>query len=149
MKSESGFSLAIASQPFETGEDPMALPSLFLVLLLSILFVSDHLLHADMRKKGESARERRALTTNHEQQKRVVVGESKKECQTGDPLGFTYSGDVNITASGLDCQVWANSRPLGNENALLKERSKKGDFLHSPPIIFFATDVRVEFSSQK
>ena len=137
MKSESGFSLAIASQPFETGEDPMALPSLLLVLLSSILFVSNHLLHADV-KKGGPARKRRALTTNHEQQKRAVVVESKKECQTGDPLGFTYSGDVNVTASGLDCQVWANSRPLGNENALLKVRSKKGDFLHSPPIIFFA-----------
>ena len=113
----------------------MALPSLFLILLLSILFVSDQLLHADMSKKGEPARKRRALTTNHEQQKRAVVVESKKECQTGDPLGFTYSGDVNVTASGLDCQVWANSRPLGNENALLKERSKK--FLHTPQIIFF------------
>ena len=124
MKSESGFSLAIASQPFETGEDPMALPSLFLVLLLSILFVSDHLLHADMTRKGGPAKKRRALTTNHEQQKRAVVVQSKKECQTGDPLGFTYSGDVNVTASGLDCQVWANSSPLENKNPLLKVRSK-------------------------
>ena len=124
MKSESGFSLAIASQPFETGEDPMALPSLLLVLLSSILFVSNHLLHADVTTKEESARERRARKTNHEQQKRAVVVQSKKECQTGDPLGFTYSGDVNVTASGLDCQVWANSSPLENKNPLLKVRSK-------------------------
>ena len=123
MKSESGFSLAIASQPFEIGEDPMALPSLFLVLLLSILFVSDHLLHADVTKKGGPARKRRALTTNHEQQKRAVFVQSTKECQTGDPLGFTYSGDVTVTASGLDCQVWANSSPLENKNPLLKVRS--------------------------
>ena len=116
----------------------MALPSLLLVLFLSILFVSDHLLHADVTKKGGPARKRRALTTNHEQQKRAVVVESKKECQTGDPLGLTYSGDVNITASGLDCQVWANSRPLGNENALLKERSKKGDFFAFSTNNFFA-----------
>ena len=102
----------------------MALPSLFLVLLLSILFVSDHLLHADVTKKGGPARKRRALTTNHEQQKRAVVVQSKKECQTGDPLGFTYSGDVNVTASGLDCQVWANSSSLENKNPLLKVRSK-------------------------
>ena len=61
MKSESGFSLAIASQPFETGEDPMALPSLFLVLLLSILFVSDHLLHADVTRKGGPAKKEELL----------------------------------------------------------------------------------------
>ena len=102
----------------------MALPSLFLIHLLSILFVSDHLLYADMSIKGESARKRRALTTNYEQQKRAVVVQSTKDCQTGDPLGFTYSGDVTVTASGLDCQVWANSSPLENKNPLLKVRSK-------------------------
>ena len=33
------------------------------------------------------------------------------DCQKGDPLGVSYSGEMNVTKSGRTCQAWAASQP--------------------------------------
>ena len=33
------------------------------------------------------------------------------DCQEGDPLGVTYLGSINVTASGVTCQTWMDNRP--------------------------------------
>ena len=37
--------------------------------------------------------------------------QSAKECQEGSPMGASYLGKDNVTASGLNCQAWSSSKP--------------------------------------
>ena len=45
----------------------------------------------------------------------VFVGaagpQSATECQEGSPMGASYLGKENVTASGLICQSWSSSKP--------------------------------------
>ena len=42
---------------------------------------------------------------------RSVSSQDDDECQEGNPLGASYSGKMNVTASERTCQVWAASPP--------------------------------------
>ena len=44
-------------------------------------------------------------------QQRSVTSQDDNECQEGNPLGESYSGRMNVTASGRTCQSWAASQP--------------------------------------
>ena len=48
---------------------------------------------------------------NRDRQHRSVSSQSNLECQEGDPLGASYSGEKNVTLSGTTCQFWAASEP--------------------------------------
>ena len=90
----------------------MVLPSTLFCLLVSL--VSGNLLLTDDQKrpmKGEPEEGKRAQTRIKSRQHRSVG--SQEECQEGDPLGVSYSGRMNVTASGRTCQVWAAQQPDG------------------------------------
>ena len=44
-------------------------------------------------------------------QQRSLSPQDDYECQEGNPLGSSYSGRVNVTASGMTCQVWSALQP--------------------------------------
>ena len=52
-----------------------------------------------------------AQTRIKSRQHRSLSSQGNPECQEGIPLGGTYSGRVNVTASGRTCQVWAAREP--------------------------------------
>ena len=39
------------------------------------------------------------------------VPRCEQTCQEGFPLGVSYSGNLNVTASGISCQAWSASQP--------------------------------------
>ena len=84
-------------------EAEMVLPSTLFCLLVSL--VSGNLLTDDQKRpmKGEPEEGKRAQTRIKSRQHRSVG--SQEECQEGDPLGVSYSGRMNVTASGRTCQV--------------------------------------------
>ena len=86
----------------------MMLPST-LFCLLNLVF--GHLVLADQTssnlRNGESLEGNR----NQARQQRSLSSQRKHQCQEGIPLGESYSGRVNVTASGRTCQVWAASQP--------------------------------------
>ena len=44
-------------------------------------------------------------------QQRSVRFQDDDDCQEGNPLGASYSGKMNVTVSGIYCQVWAALQP--------------------------------------
>ncbi len=44
-------------------------------------------------------------------QPRSTLHDINLDCQEGDPLGVSYTGSTNSTASGRTCQVWSASQP--------------------------------------
>ena len=88
----------------------MVLLSALFRLLLSVFFVSGHLLIDDRTtrrpRKGNPEKGR-----IFDRQQRSVGSQDDNECQEGNPLGASYSGRVNVTASGKTCQIWAASQP--------------------------------------
>ena len=54
---------------------------------------------------------RKAQTRIQSRQQRSASSQDNNECQEGIPLGVSYSGRMNVTASGRTCQVWAASQP--------------------------------------
>ena len=89
------------------------LSSTLFCLLLSVSLVSGHLLTDDRTtrrpRKGEPEERRKLQTRIQSRQQRSV--DSQDECQEGNPLGASYSGRMNVTASGRTCQFWAASQP--------------------------------------
>ena len=93
----------------------MGLPSTLFCLLLSVTLVSGHL-HPDDRtirwpRKGDPEEGMNAQTRIKSRQHRSLSSQGNLECQEGNPLGASYSGERNVTASGRTCQVWAASQP--------------------------------------
>ena len=88
----------------------MKLSSTLFCLFLSVSLVSGHLLTDDRTtrrpRKGDPEKGR-----IRERQQRSVSYQDDNECQEGDPLGASYLGRMNVTASGRTCQVWAASQP--------------------------------------
>ena len=73
-----------------------------MTLLLTCLLISLTLISGNIITDYRRIRDR---------QQRSVSSQDDNECQEGDPLGESYSGKVNVTASGRTCQVWAASQP--------------------------------------
>ena len=59
----------------------------------------------------------------------VPICDATYNCQEGDPLGVSYAGQVNTTASGRTCKVWSETsvnlgehnycrNPEGNDNGV-------------------------------
>ena len=93
----------------------MGLPSTLFCLLLSVTLVSGHL-HPDDRtirwpRKGDPEEGMNAQTRIKSRQHRSLSSQKNHECQEGNPLGVSYSGEKNVTASGRTCQAWAASQP--------------------------------------
>ena len=44
---------------------------------------------------------------NDREQHRSISSQEDQECQEGSPLGASYLGRENVTASGRTCQVWS------------------------------------------
>ena len=88
----------------------MVLPSTLFFLLLLLKFVSGHLPSDDRTTrrpmKGDSEKGRM-----WERQQRSLSSQGNHECQEGSPLGTSYSGRMNVTASGRICQSWAAQQP--------------------------------------
>ena len=102
-------------------EAEMVLPSTLFCLLVSL--VSGNLLTDDQKRpmKGEPEEGKRAQTRIKSRQHRSVG--SQEECQEGDPLGVSYSGRMNVTASGRTCQVWAAQQPHEHDKADVGEHN--------------------------
>ena len=85
------------------------LSSTLFCLLLSVFFVSGHLLTDDRTtrrpRKGDPEERRKMKTRIQSRQQRSVGSQDDNECQEGDPLGESYSGRMNVTTSGRTCQV--------------------------------------------
>ena len=103
------------------------LSSTLFCLLLSVFFVSGHLLTDDRTtrrpRKGDPEERRKSKTRIQSRQQRSVGSQDDNECQEGNPLGESYSGRVNVTASGRTCQVWAAQEPHGHDNADVGEHN--------------------------
>ena len=88
----------------------MKLPSTLLLLLLSLTLVSAKLVSDDRTtrrpRKGGMKEVGKPLLENRDRQPRSVSSQSNLECQRGNPLGASYSGTTNVTASGTPCQAW-------------------------------------------
>ena len=100
-------------RPVLTG---MTLPSILFFLCLSITLVSCHLLTADRTTRwptmAESVEGREHLTRNSDRQQRSVSSPNNNpECQQGNPLGASYSGNMSSTTSGRTCQIWSTREP--------------------------------------
>ena len=93
----------------------MVMPSTLFPLLLLLNLVSGHLLTDDRttrRPMKEDSEERRKLQTRiQSRQQKSVSFQDDNECQEGNPLGVSYYGRMNVTASGIFCQSWAASQP--------------------------------------
>ena len=50
-----------------------------------------------------NARRTRIKSREH----RSLSSQKNHECQEGNPLGASYLGKTNVTASGIACQAWA------------------------------------------
>ena len=91
------------------------LSSTLFCLLLSVFFVSGHLLTDDRTtrrpRKGDPEERRKSQTRIQSRQQRSVGSQDDNECQEGNPLGANYSGKMNVTASGISCQFWLASQP--------------------------------------
>ena len=95
-------------------EEEMVFPSTLLSLLLSLTLVSANLLIDDRttrRTRKEEPEEEGRKTPMRIQNRQQRSSQDDKECQEGDPLGESYSGRMNVTASGRACQSWAASQP--------------------------------------
>ena len=113
----------------------MGLPSTLFCLLLSVTLVSGHL-HPDDRairwpRKGDPEERMNAQTRIKSRQHRSLSSQKNQECQEGNPPGASYSGRMNVTASGRTCQVWAATKPHEHDYTKVGEhnhcRNPNGD----------------------
>ena len=86
------------------------LSSTLFCLLLSLTLVYGNLL-TDDRTTRRPRKEGREEERIQGRQQRSVSSQDDNECQEGNPLGASYLGRVNVTASGRTCQVWAAQQP--------------------------------------
>ena len=91
----------------------MVLHSTLFCLLLSIALVSGHLVPdgRKSRRPGKGDLEEKRETRIQGRKQRSVSFQDDQECQEGNPLGASYLGRTNVTASGRTCQVWSASQP--------------------------------------
>ena len=93
----------------------MMMPSTLFCLLLSVTLVFGHLLTDDRTtrrpRKGDPEEKRKSQTRIQSRQQRSVSSQDDDECQEGNPIGVSYLGRMNVTASGRNCQVWAVQEP--------------------------------------
>ena len=68
---------------------------------------------------GEPAEGRGAPTRIQNRQQRSV----DHDCQEGDPLGASYLGKTNVTASGIPCQTWTDTHPHEHSNTDVGEHN--------------------------
>ena len=101
----------------------------FLPLVLSDRFLPDDDQTRKRSKKWNPEEEERRIQDR--QQRSASGSHDNHECQEGNPLGVSYSGKKNITASGLTCQVWAALKPHEHNHTDLGEhnhcRNPSGD----------------------
>ena len=93
----------------------MGLPSTLFCLFLSVTLASGHI-HPDDRtirrpRKGDPDEGMYAQTRFNIRQHRSLSSQKNHECQEGNPLGVSYSGERNVTESGRTCQAWAALQP--------------------------------------
>ena len=89
--------------------------TLFCFLLTITIVVSIHI-HSHgqisrIARKGDPEDRREVLTMIQQRQQRSNRLQEDEECQSGYPLGVTYSGRMNVTESGRTCQAWSASEP--------------------------------------
>ena len=97
-------------------------------LLLSVTLVSGHLLTDDRttrrpRKGDPEEIPRKSQTRIQSRRQRSVSFQDDHECQEGNPLGASYSGKMNVTASGRICQIWAASKPHDHDDTEVGEHN--------------------------
>ena len=105
----------------------MALPSTLLYFLLSTTLVYGHIFTDDRKtripRKGDPEERMKSQTRIQSRQQRSVGSQDDNECQEGNPLGASYLGRENVTASGRTCQVWAASKPHASKYPHLGEHN--------------------------
>ena len=86
----------------------MSLHSTLFCLLLSIALLSGLLLPdgRKIRRPGKEDPEGRRKTQTRIQGRKQRSVRYQDECQEGNPLGASYLGRINVTASGITCKVW-------------------------------------------
>ena len=95
----------------------MTLPPAMFFLLLSVAFVFGNLFQTELKSRrpiiAGQVRGRKDITRDRElrQQRSVRSLHNNTECQDGDPLGASYSGNWNQTTSGRTCQAWSEQEP--------------------------------------
>ena len=104
----------------------MAQISTLFPLLLSITLVSGHLHSSDRttRRKGEQMMEGgKTLSKDRDRQQRSVSSLGNPDCLEGNPLGASYSGNINVTTSGRTCQAWSAQEPHEHRHTELGEHN--------------------------
>ena len=95
-------------------------------LLLSITLVSGHLQSSDRttKRKGEPMKEGgKTLRKDQDRQQRSVSSLGNPDCLEGNPLGFSYTGNINVTTSGRTCQAWSEQEPHEHGHTELGEHN--------------------------
>ena len=112
--------------PLGCFKEGMKLTSALFCFLLLVTLLSGHLLTDDRttrRPRKGDLKESRKSQTRSRQQRSVSFQDDDHECQEGNPLGASYSGRMNVTASGRTCQVWAVSQPHEHKYADVGEHN--------------------------
>ena len=90
----------------------MMLSSTLFHLSLTVVLVSGQLLPTE-QTAIRWPRKAEPMIDRHRQQRSVGSSEGNRECLEDSPegLGASYSGKVNVTASGTACQAWSATHP--------------------------------------
>ena len=86
----------------------MLISTLFLLFLSTTVVVCHLPTGRTTRRprKGEPIEQAKILRKDRDRQQRSVDSPVKLDCQEGNPLGVSYSGIVDVTASGTPCRMW-------------------------------------------
>ena len=89
--------------------------TLLFCLVLSVSLVSSNFLSEERTSKrprrGDPGEGRTQGGRFRDRQQRSLISRGNPECQEGNPPGASYSGRMNVTASGRTCQVWTATEP--------------------------------------
>ena len=110
-----------------SSENNMTLSSTLFLLLLSTTLVFGQSQQRDRTPRrpgrGELMEGSKSPTWNQHRQQRSYSSQGNPECQEGNPLGASYSGNMNHTISGRTCQAWSAQEPHQHENAGVGEHN--------------------------
>ena len=97
----------------------MRLPLISFLLLPSAALVAGHIHPAERTTrgpwKGELMERKKATTRSQDRQQRSVISQGNPVCLEGNPLGASYSGNMNVTANGRPCRSWSDSTLYSSE----------------------------------